>query len=417
MSLNRLSFSASVLLLAWAAMVWGNSTGPPSNRSGVNGITCSTSGCHTGISDNTGGGNVAISGLPSQWSPSTTYPLQVTVTDTNPQVQRFGFQMTAVDSNGGDAGTFTASVSNGTQLDGSSGIEHFTPQLGVGGSATFSLDWTSPSKSSVGDVRFNVAGNAANGNFSSSGDFIYSTETTVAAVAAITQNEIIYFPHAADGGGFTTTLFITNPSASSTPANVTITFSDFADSEGTPIVPRFLDNLDQQFPTGTIDFQLAGGESRRLVSTADSSTIGVGFATVASDIPVTGSVIFSQFSGTNLIAEAGVPPSSTATSQAMFVDEAGFFTAFAYANPSTTQTANITFTLLDAQGQSVQDPVTATLAPLNHNSLFIRDLFSNTTNHIGTMQITSDVALAVVALRFKSDFSIFTSVPPFTLTQ
>jgi hypothetical protein len=414
MSLNRLSFFASVLLLAWAAMVWGTSTGPPSNRSGVNGITCSTSGCHTGIPDNTGGGDVSILGLPSQWSPSTTYPLTVTVSQGGQSL--FGFQMTAVDSSVSATGTFTPG--SGTKLVTGSpgGIEHSFAKAGSG-TATFTFDWTSPSSSSVGDIRFNVAGNAADGSFNSAGDFIYSDVMTVSTAAQITQNEIFYFPHIADGGSFKTTLFITNPSASSAPANVTITFSDFADSGGTPIVPRFLDNLDQQFPTGTIDFQLAGGESRQLVSTADSSTIGVGFATVASDIPVTGSAIFSQFSGANLIAEAGVRPSSPVTSQAIFVDEAGFLTAFAYANPSPTQTVNITFTLLDAQGQSSQDSVTATLTALNHSSLFIRDLFSNTTGHIGTMQITSDVAVTVVSLRFKNDFSIFTSVPPFALTQ
>jgi hypothetical protein len=319
--------------------------------------------------------------------------------------------MTAVDSNGAETGTFTAGSGTKLVIGSPGGIEHSFAKSGSGTGA-FSFDWTSPSSSSVGNVRFNVAGNAANGNGAVSGDFIYSTETTVSAATTITQNEIFYFPHAADGGSFTTTLVITNPSASSTPANVTITFSDFADSAGTPIVPRFLDNLDQQFPTGTIDFQLAGGESRRLVSTADASTVGVGFVTVASDIPVTGSAIFSQFSGSTLVAEAGVPPSPTSTTQAMFVDEVGFFTAFAYANPSATQTANITFNLLDAQCQSV-DTETATLGPRSHSSLFIKDLFTDSTGHIGTMQITSDVAVTVVSLRFLNNFSIYTSVPPF----
>jgi hypothetical protein len=413
MSLNRLSFFASVLLLAWAAVVWGNNIGgPPSNRSGVNGITCSTSGCHNLLDVNAGSGSVTIGGLPSEWSASTTYPLTVTVSQSGQSL--FGFQMTSVDSTGTQVGTFTSG--SGTQLEFTppGGIEHSFAKAGSG-SGTFSFDWTSPSSLSTGNVRFNVAGNAANGDSTSGSDFIYSAETTVSAATVITQNEIFYFPHIADGGSFKTTLFITNPGATSTTANVTITFDDFADSDGNTIVPSFIDNQGQQF-TGSISFQLAGGKSRQLVSTAASSSIGVGFATVASDIPVTGSAIFSQFSGSNLIAEAGVPPSPTSTSQAMFVDEAGFFTAFAYANPSTTETANITFNLLNAEGQSVGTQM-ATLAPLNHSSLFIRDLFSNTTDHIGTMQITSDVAVTVVSLRFKNDFSIFTSVPPFTLTQ
>ena len=413
LSLNRLSFFASVLLLAWAAVVWGNSSGPPANRSGVNGITCSTSGCHNDLPVDTGSGSVTIGGLPSVWSASTTYPLTVTVGHSGQSL--FGFQMTAVDSNGTRAGTFTAG--SGTQLEfaAPSGIEHSFPKAGSG-SGTFAFAWTSPSSISTGNVRFNVAGNAANGNFASNGDFIYSTEETVLAATAITQNEIFYFPLVADGGGFKTTLFITNPGAASTTANITITFDDFADLvDGSTIVPSFIDNQGQQF-TGSISFQLGGGKSRRLVSTAASSGIGVGFATVASDIPVTGSAIFSQFAGSSLVAEAGLPPSSTGTSQAMFVDEVGFLTAFAYLNPSSTETANITFNLVNAEGQFVEMQ-TATLAPLNHNTQFIFQLFANSTDHVGTMQITSDVALAVVSLRFLNDFSVVASVPSFTLTQ
>jgi len=33
------------------------------------------------------------------------------------------------------------------------------------------------------------------------------------------------------------------------------------------------------------------------------------------------------------------------------------------------------------------------------------------------MQIASDVPVTLCALRFKNDFTIFTSVPPFTLDQ
>ena len=67
-----------------------------------------------------------------------------------------------------------------------------------------------------------------------------------------------YFPQIADGGVFTTTIFIANPSSSPTPANVTITFNDFAG-----IVPVFTDNFGQQF-VGAISLQIGGGKNRRL---------------------------------------------------------------------------------------------------------------------------------------------------------
>ena len=419
MSLNRMSFFASVLLLAWAAMVWGNSTGPPRNRSGVNGITCSTSGCHIDLPVNTfPGGSVEIGGLPAEWSPDTTYPLQVTVSLSSASL--FGFQMTAVDSNGTQAGTFTAGSGTQLEFDFPGGIEHSFAKPGSG-TATFSFDWVSPSSSSTGNIRFNVAGNAANGNFAVTGDFIYSTETTISAATVVSQNEIFYFPQIADGGVFTTTLFITNPGASNTTANVTVTFNDFVDGDGNTIVPLFANSQGQQF-SGTITLQIAGGNSQRLVSTAASGAMGVGFATVASDIPVTGSAVFSQFTGapasSSLVAEAGVDPSSTGTSQAIFVDESGFRTALAYANPSATETANVTFSLLNSEGQVVLTTST-TLAPLIHTSQFVFELFESSplvTNHVGTLQISSDVALTLMSLRFLDNFSVFTSVPAFTLT-
>ncbi len=423
MSLNRLSFFASVLLLCWAAVVWGNASGPVADRSGISGITCSTSGCHNDLPVNVGPGSVTIGGLPSEWSPSTTYPLTVTVSQSGQSV--FGFQMTVVDLSGAQAGSFTAGSGMNVETEAVSGnliqhIEHSFAQPGSG-TGTFAFDWTSPSSSATGNARFSVAGNAADGAFNRTGDFIYSTEATVSAATEVSQNEIFYFPQIADGGVFTTTLFITNPGASNTTANATVTFNDFADSDGNTIVPVFTNSQGEQF-SGTISLQIAGGRSQRLVSTAASVATGVGFATVASDISVTGSAVFSQFAGspasTSLVAEAGVDPSSTGTSQAIFVDESGFRTALAYANPSATETANVTFSLLNAEGQVVLTTPT-TLAPLNHTSQFVFELFENSplvTNHVGTLQISSDVALTLMSLRFLDNFSVFTSVPAFTLT-
>ena len=251
---------------------------------------------------------------------------------------------------------------------------------------------------------------------------LLSVACALAFSPAMWAQTTFYFPQIADGGVFTTTIFIANPGASSTTANVTITFNDFADGDGNSIVPVFVDNQGQQF-VGTVSFQLAGGKSRRLVSTAASAAVGVGFATVTSDITVTGSAIFSQFAGSPassaLVAEAGVNPSSTATSQAIFVDESGFRTALAYANPSLTDTASVNFNLLNAEGVSVLTTA-KTLAPANHTSIFVFQLFESNslvTDHFGTMQVTTDVPVTMMSLRFLQDFSIFTSVPPFTLAS
>ena len=399
MALNRFVFFASMFLVAWAVVLWGEEIGPVADRSGVSGTTCSISGCHFDLPfPNLGGGNVRISGLPSEWTPSITYPLDVIVTHSG--AVRFGFQMTAVDSNSARAGAFTAAsgmkvdppeLVNGKLLR---HIEHSFPRPG-NGSATFSFDWTAPSSGATGDVRFNVAANAANGDFTPNGDFIYSDQQIVSAA--------------------TTTIFVSNP-ASSGSANITITFTN---SAGDPFNLSFIDSNSQPIGSGNVVTisSLAGGQSRKIVSTA-ASAIAVGYATVTSNAPITATAVFSQFLGTpgsgTLLSEAAVTSSATATDQDIFVDESsGFRTGLAVANPSLTSPASLTFSLhsLDTTGT----PVLTTTRSLNagrHTSLFVDELFANdplAVGLVGTMRIQSDTPVAIVALRFLG--SLFTSVP------
>ena len=424
-ALNRLVFSASMLLVPWAVVLWGNNLGgPPTDRSGVSGTTCSTSGCHFDLpADTFPGGSVSIDGLPSEWSPGVTYSLQVTVGLSSANL--FGFQMTAVDSDVAQAGSFTAG--SGTQVDTESvggnllqHIEHSFAKPGFG-SATFSFDWTAPSSGSTGDVRFNVAGNAANGLGSVSGDFIYSDQQIVSA--ATTTSETFYFPQVADGtfagGFFTTTIFVSNP-ASSGSANTTITFTN---SAGDPFNLSFVDSNSEPIGSGNVVSisSLAGGQSRKIVSIA-ASAIAVGYATVSSDVPITATAVFSQFSGTpgsgTLLSEAAVTSSGTATNQDIFLDESsGFRTGLAVANPSLISPANLTFSLhsLDTTGS----PVLTTTSSLNagqHTSLFVDELFATggvtdplAVGLVGTMHIESDSPVAIVALRFLGP--LFTSIP------
>ena len=56
---------------------------------------------------------------------------------------------------------------------------------------TFSFSWTAPETSSTGAVRFNVAANAANGNFNRFGDFIYFRETSISPVTLTAEGEAL----------------------------------------------------------------------------------------------------------------------------------------------------------------------------------------------------------------------------------
>lgn len=152
---------------------------PPAGRTGApNEMTCTV--CHIGTL-NAGEGKVEIDGIPSAYEPNQQFTLTVRVS--HPTRSRWGFQITALDSQNRPAGTMSAinttqtAVVNGTgNLQGRTYVEHRSAGTfpGQRNSATWEVRWTAPG-SDVGRVTFYAAGNAANGNNESSGDSIYTT--------------------------------------------------------------------------------------------------------------------------------------------------------------------------------------------------------------------------------------------------
>lgn len=182
----RLSF---VLGLLWAANAFGYVTGPDPAMNGIFGQTCNQSQCHNSFTLNSGGGSVTVAGLPDAgWIPGQTYALTVTIK--GPASQRlFGFQLSAVfDATSQRAGTLTGGA--GVQVicgRGTAGTSSQQVLCSTAGSiqyaehsnaqvvrSAYSVNWTAPASASGGTVRFNVAGNAADGNLQPTGDYIYT---------------------------------------------------------------------------------------------------------------------------------------------------------------------------------------------------------------------------------------------------
>lgn len=132
--------------------------------------------------------------LPQQWTPNQTYNLTVVLSRTGSV--KYGFQLSAVDSGGRQAGTFTAGnarVSVITATLGGNPLQ-FAQHNQIATSlapftGSFSVTWRAPSNASVGAVRLNVAGSAVNGDASVTGDFIYAFERMVNPVV-LTDNSI-----------------------------------------------------------------------------------------------------------------------------------------------------------------------------------------------------------------------------------
>lgn len=161
------------------SVTYGFSDRPPAGRTGApNESNCTV--CHIGTL-NAGPGKVEIEGIPSAYTAGQEFTLTVRVS--HPDRSRWGFQITALDSQNRPAGTMSAidttqtAVVNGTgNLQGRTYVEHRSAGTfpGQRNGASWQVRWTAPS-TDVGRVTFYAAGNAANANNESSGDSIYTT--------------------------------------------------------------------------------------------------------------------------------------------------------------------------------------------------------------------------------------------------
>ncbi len=131
-----------------------------SNSGGFGGNNQNCQGCH-GTDANT---VVAINGLPSSggYTPGTTYPITVTVT--NPSKLAAGFDIQTTEGmfvNPGPGVTINGSGLGAGHTGGATSM--------VGGTATFNLSWQAPMTGGA-TASFNAEGNAVNLNSSTSGD-------------------------------------------------------------------------------------------------------------------------------------------------------------------------------------------------------------------------------------------------------
>jgi hypothetical protein len=159
--------------------------GPPPGFSGGFGEdTCQ--GCHfePGVEVNEPGGTLTLKGVPERFEPGTVYPIVVTLT--RPEMQVGGFELTARFEDGGaQAGALAPGAGAEEKVGVTTDRDVQYAHQRLAGSALVAPDtarwvvlWTAPAEG--GAVVFNVAANAANGDDSSSGDFVYAAEVRAA---------------------------------------------------------------------------------------------------------------------------------------------------------------------------------------------------------------------------------------------
>lgn len=170
-----------VLLIPMAFVLYANSSGSPGGKSGSpgdNGATCTD--CHSGTASPIAGW--VASSIPAQgYTPGETYTMTVTGTQANAGM--YGFELTAETATGSKTGSFAITEASRTRLaNGGNAVTHTSGGNSGGASTSWSASWTAPA-TDVGQVRFYVAVNAANGNGNTSGDVIYTSTLFVDAAA------------------------------------------------------------------------------------------------------------------------------------------------------------------------------------------------------------------------------------------
>jgi len=162
-----------LLITLLAAPLFARSTDPPNGKTGAPGEgTCHD--CHSSFDLNSGPGTVSISG-PLSFTASETYDITVNIEQTGQS--RWGFQFTPQ-----DMGTCTITEPDSMQMElefGKIYVEHIPDGTYAGdpGPVSWSFEWTAP-ETPPDSVIFYAAGNAANNNGSTSGDYIYTTTWT-----------------------------------------------------------------------------------------------------------------------------------------------------------------------------------------------------------------------------------------------
>jgi len=156
---------------------------PPGVTGGFGEDTCVK--CHNSFELNAGRaqrlGDVVVSGLPKEYRPGETYAVNVRLTHSQDQGV-WGFQFAARVGEGGAQAGQLKPIDAHTQVASDKGIQYAQHTADGTFFDAFAFTWIAPASAS-GDVVVHVVGNAANGDASPVGDYIYSTSITIPAAS------------------------------------------------------------------------------------------------------------------------------------------------------------------------------------------------------------------------------------------
>lgn len=185
--MNRsLGLLPALALLTLPALLRYEHRPPAGHTGGFGEPTCAS--CHFDNPPNEPQGSISLEGLPGTYTPEERYLLSVTLQ--RPGLRRSGFQLSTRFSGDGAAGEQAGtlrSLDEAVEIANAAGVEYAQhtrsgTRLAEDGVATWQLEWQAPQ--SAGPVSLHLSANAANGDASEFGDYIYEHSASLDGSAA-----------------------------------------------------------------------------------------------------------------------------------------------------------------------------------------------------------------------------------------
>jgi hypothetical protein len=225
---------------------------------------------------------------------------------------------------------------------------------------------------------------------------------------AFAQTQVSIIPQIADGGGFQTTLVLTNTSASVATASLNF-FQETGGGATTTWSPSFLET------SSTQNLNLPGGGTVFLHTPGTAGATTVGWAQIEASTSVVAYAIFTlDVPGRQNQDGTATAAASASRFLVPFDNTNGFITSVALANP-TLASETITVGFQPTSGASSQ--LTAITLPANgHMSFTLPAQFSTTTGKSGLLEFYSSTgSISILALRFNPT-GAFTTAPVYAQT-
>jgi hypothetical protein len=228
-----------------------------------------------------------------------------------------------------------------------------------------------------------------------------STTRLVGSAPGPVSPQSYYFSDLAFAGGFQTTLTYINYS----PVSITCVTNFFGDSGAPLSIP---------FAQGTIstrtDVIPPGGSVHDPTTASLNATVAEGWAQASCTGPVEAGLLYRLYSSGTPVGEASVNAETSPTTEfATFAQAAANSTGIAYANPSTTQSATITFEAYTQAGALTGSHI-VTLGPLAHGASNVGSWVGQA-DFVGFVKVTSTLPIASLSLNAEA-YPVFSSLPP-----